>query len=214
MSEDPGSVTYMGESDAVASTFSLMSEKEELERQMAHHSAVLTRHDVTMTTPLVDSDGFPRDDIDVYAVRHARAAIRRLQTDHTRVMRRLEVALHGLHAESPKPGLLTAPSVPHLLKPGPPILHVADVLPHSPAAEAGLRSGDRVCQLGSARAANFSGDLVELGRLLSHSRDQWLSVVVLRDGGETISLRLKPRYWNGRGLVGCAFVPCAEQPQR
>jgi hypothetical protein len=54
-----------------------------------------------MYEPLVDAEGYPRSDIDVYQVRHARAGIYRLQNDHKALMREIEALLFSLHAKTP-----------------------------------------------------------------------------------------------------------------
>lgn len=51
-----------------------------------------------MTTPLVDPEGFPRADIDVYAVRHARVSLNRLRNDHRDVVDRLGRVLEEVYA--------------------------------------------------------------------------------------------------------------------
>ena len=49
--------------------------------------------------PLIDHEGYPRADIDIYAVRTARNKIVCLQNDHKAVMRSVEQKLHQLHAQ-------------------------------------------------------------------------------------------------------------------
>lgn len=49
---------------------------------------------------LVDQEGFPRNDIDVYQVRQARQQIICLQNDHKELMNQIENLLHKLHAEA------------------------------------------------------------------------------------------------------------------
>ena len=44
--------------------------------------------------PLVDDEGFPRGDIDLYAVRQARNKYVCAQTDHIEIMRKIEQAGH------------------------------------------------------------------------------------------------------------------------
>jgi hypothetical protein len=51
-----------------------------------------------MTTPLVDPEGFPRADIDVYAIRHARVSLNRLRNDHRDVVDRLGRVLEEVYA--------------------------------------------------------------------------------------------------------------------
>jgi hypothetical protein len=51
-----------------------------------------------MSSPLVDPEGFPRADIDVYAVRHARAALVRLRNDHRAVVEEMGRVLQVVYA--------------------------------------------------------------------------------------------------------------------
>ena len=53
-----------------------------------------------MNDDLVDSEGYPRQDIDVYQVRHARHQIICLQNDHKEIMKKIEEGLHFLHGQS------------------------------------------------------------------------------------------------------------------
>lgn len=51
----------------------LMARKDQLERELKEQRSILRQNDdIGLRTPLVDADGFPRSDIDVWAVRHAR----------------------------------------------------------------------------------------------------------------------------------------------
>lgn len=51
-----------------------------------------------MQDPLVERDGFPRNDIDVHQVRHARHQIICLQNDLKALMLDIERGLHDVHA--------------------------------------------------------------------------------------------------------------------
>lgn len=53
-----------------------------------------------MTDSLVDSQGFPRNDIDVYQIREARHKIIYLQNDLKEIMAAIERGLHEIHASS------------------------------------------------------------------------------------------------------------------
>ena len=46
---------------------------------------------------LVDDQGFPRDDVDIFETRKLRNRHACLQTDHTNLMKELENRLYGLH---------------------------------------------------------------------------------------------------------------------
>lgn len=49
-------------------------------------------------TPLVDSDGYPRADIDIYRARSLRGRLAEIRTDHKLLMRQIEETLHQLAA--------------------------------------------------------------------------------------------------------------------
>lgn len=53
----------------------LMEEKDRIEHLIRGHYAVLASNNVGLKGSLVDELGYPRDDIDVYEVRHARHKI-------------------------------------------------------------------------------------------------------------------------------------------
>ena len=52
-----------------SSLLALDEEKKTIESELAELYSVLQSHNVTMDEPLVDKDGYPRNDIDVYQVR-------------------------------------------------------------------------------------------------------------------------------------------------
>lgn len=58
----------------------------------------LMQNKIDMKEPLIDAEGFPRADIDVYAVRNARVNIIRSNNDRQALTDRIEKALHELHA--------------------------------------------------------------------------------------------------------------------
>lgn len=51
-----------------------------------------------MKDELVDEDDFPRNDIDVYAVRHARASIVKLENDAKDLVNSMQTKLEELHS--------------------------------------------------------------------------------------------------------------------
>jgi hypothetical protein len=52
-------------------------------------------------TPLVDKDGFPRGDIDIYRVKLLRGRLACINTDHKRLMKEIENEIHALHQSAP-----------------------------------------------------------------------------------------------------------------
>jgi len=55
---------------------------------------------VGMDKPLVDSEGFPRADIDVYQVRDARHKVACLRNDAADLLNQIESSLHAIHARA------------------------------------------------------------------------------------------------------------------
>lgn len=53
-----------------------------------------------MKDELVDKDDFPRNDIDVWAVRHARSSIRTLENDAKQLVTQMQSKLEELHSLS------------------------------------------------------------------------------------------------------------------
>lgn len=162
-----------------------------------------------MNGPLVDSEQFPRNDIDIPTVRQARHQIICLQNDHKNLMKTIEAELHKLHDsirsertepmdvdESNPAGETKLPTV---------FARIDRVDQGSPAERAGLQIADEIVQFGSVRADNFS-NLSEIGDVLQHSINKTVIVSVLRKG-EQHRLPLKPSTWSGRGLLGCIIVP-------
>jgi len=77
----------------------------------------------------------------------------------------------------------------------------------------GLRVGDRVCAVGDVRWAFADpsatppvGILNDAARQFAESEGRAVRVVVLRRG-ELVVVRVTPRSWSGRGLVGCHMRP-------
>lgn len=75
----------------------LMLRKEGIEAELDAQISILKSHNCTMLTPLTDEDGFPRADIDVYAVRLARVRIIELRNDHKAIMDDILKGLQGVY---------------------------------------------------------------------------------------------------------------------
>ncbi|XP_039524922.1 26S proteasome non-ATPase regulatory subunit 9 isoform X1 [Pimephales promelas] len=192
----------------------LMKRKDEIEEQikayydMLQTKPFLQQEGVGMDGPLVDVEGFPRADVDLYKVRSARHSISCLQNDHKAVMVEIEEALHTLHATArvregkdetkmEASGQTVSLSSPFAL--------VDTVTQGSPAFQAGLRVGDEIMEFGSVKTQNFR-NLRDIASVVQHSEGKSLRVGVLRNGQE-VHLSLTPQHWSGRGLLGCNLVP-------
>ncbi|XP_006258031.3 26S proteasome non-ATPase regulatory subunit 9 isoform X1 [Alligator mississippiensis] len=189
----------------------LVRRKDEIEAQIrACYELLEDQKGVGMSEPLVDAEGYPRADVDLYQVRTARHNIICLQNDHKAVMRQVEEALHQLHArekekrardeaEAQAEAVSQNQSLPQ------PFARVNAVTPGSPASLAGLQVDDEIVEFGSVKAHNFQ-TLQNIATVVQHSEGKPLSVSVIR-GGEKVHLGLTPKRWAGKGLLGCNIVP-------
>ena len=81
----------------------LDEEKSKIEKEIAEWKSVLdSEQNIGMDGPLVDNEGYPRNDIDVAKVRLARNRIICLSNDHKDIMKKLSEALISIHA-GPQP---------------------------------------------------------------------------------------------------------------
>jgi 26S proteasome non-ATPase regulatory subunit 9 len=76
----------------------LNTERNKIESDIKEFMEILDTHGVGMKEPLVDAEGFPRSDIDVYTIRTARNKIITLENDCRAVMKTIEKKLEEFHA--------------------------------------------------------------------------------------------------------------------
>jgi 26S proteasome non-ATPase regulatory subunit 9 len=118
----------------------LMTRKDEIEAEIEAQLSILKANSSSLHSPLVDAEGFPRADIDVYAVRASRVRIIELRNDLDAVMGAIGKALEGVYdptagevppsASDPAAGTSGPGGLPQ------PFAKVDGVAPSSPAAEA------------------------------------------------------------------------------
>ncbi|DAA20612.1 26S proteasome non-ATPase regulatory subunit 9 [Bos indicus] len=218
MSEKAGSQSG-GSPEASGVTVSdvqeLIRRKEEIEAQIkANYEVLESQKGIGMNEPLVDCEGYPRADVDLYQVRTARHNIVCLQNDHKAVMKQVEDALHQLHArdkekqardlaEAHREALSRDQS--QGLSPAQAFAKVNSISPGSPASIAGLQVDDEILEFGSVNTQNFQS-LQNIGSVVQHSEGKPLNVTVMRRG-EKHQLRLVPTRWAGKGLLGCNIIP-------
>ncbi|KAM4577532.1 26S proteasome non-ATPase regulatory subunit 9 [Odontesthes bonariensis] len=188
----------------------LIKKKDEIEEQIKAYYDVLEDQGVGVEGPLVDGEGFPRADINLYQIRTARHNISCLQNDHKAIMADIEEALHKLHArekakreqdemEAQEEAMERQVALPR------PFARVDAVTEGSPASGAGLRVGDEVIEFGSVNTENFQ-NLQNIASVVQHSEGKPLRVSVIR-AGQKAQMSLTPQRWAGRGLLGCNIVP-------
>ncbi|GAU95903.1 hypothetical protein RvY_07434-2 [Ramazzottius varieornatus] len=189
-----------------ADVMKLIRQKDEIEAEVkALYEVLDSQGKVGMDGPLLDNDGYPRSDIDVYTVRHARHKIICLNNDHKALMRCIEDGLTSVHEQAREEYMEhDAQNVTDAQKPRQPFAKVQFVATDSPAFAAGLQGDDRLVTFGSLTSANFR-TLTDLAVVVTNSENRSLSVEVLRDGNLK-RVTLVPKKWSGKGLVGCSFV--------
>ncbi|MCL4135585.1 UNVERIFIED_CONTAM: hypothetical protein GTU68_020919 [Idotea baltica] len=159
-----------------------------------------------MNTPLVDNDGYPRSDIDVYQVRHARHDIICLQNNHKVMMKKIEEGLQKVHERGP--GSAFDPNGTNASTPMESLVAFAvinRVDSGSPSEKDGLIVNDEICKFGSVTLDNFR-NLSSVGEVVQHSKNKPIQLIVRRENKEKF-VYLTPRSWSGPGLLGCNIVP-------
>ena len=116
----------------------LMTQKENIEAELDAQVSILKANSSTLNSPLVDAEGFPRADIDVWAVRHARVRIIELRNDLDALRDTIATALQGVFDPAT---LAQSKATPQNVDPSPaaqllPFAKVNGVAPGSPAAAA------------------------------------------------------------------------------
>ncbi|KAG6909133.1 hypothetical protein DXG01_001885 [Tephrocybe rancida] len=140
----------------------LIERKSNIEEQIEAQISILKANDSTLQTPLVDADGFPRADIDVYAVRTARVRIIELRNDLTAVTNDIAKALETIYNPA------NAPKDPEPSSAEPqPFAKVNAVAPGSPAAQAGLQRDDLILKFGPLDHQSCASSLQPLAEVVS-----------------------------------------------
>ena len=216
----------------------LSKKKKEIEEEIALNLSILeSQGRVGMSEPLVDGEGFPRNDVDLVVIRQSRQRVICLRNDHKALMKEIETELVAIHQRARETGTLSANASATSVVSGsssvqsmeiehgadavvnratPPPRHfarIAQVAVGSPAETAGLHPNDLLVRFGSITCDNFQ-KLQDVATIVSHSKDVKLTLTVCRDangGGSgtwnTLDLTLVPQTWSGRGLLGCNIVP-------
>jgi 26S proteasome non-ATPase regulatory subunit 9 len=78
-----------------AALFSLDKQRKSLEEEASAITSELTasidgKEPMGISTPLVDKDGYPRADIDVYRARYLRKRLHEIRFDHDVIMKQME----------------------------------------------------------------------------------------------------------------------------
>ncbi|XP_022731801.1 26S proteasome non-ATPase regulatory subunit 9-like isoform X1 [Durio zibethinus] len=176
---------------------------------------------------LVDSQGFPRADIDIPVVRAQRQRLAELKIDHEGITEKINVNIQVLHSSrltsTPKDSgvemnqnasvvsadasaslqnlvLRDSPSANDLdMISSPPFAMVDEIADSSPAGEDGLQLGDQIVKFGNVTAGdNLPQRLASEAQV---NQGHPIPVRIMRQGA-LINLMVIPRTWQGRGLLG------------
>ncbi|KAJ3128425.1 26S proteasome non-ATPase regulatory subunit 9 [Nowakowskiella sp. JEL0407] len=182
----------------------LLAEKDALELQISALLDSLKDMGVGMSDSLIDADGFPRADIDVYTIRHVRNQIIRLKTDLKNKMKEMEAALYTLHSVKWKESVGEDSNSPPAQRKAvfSPFLKINKVLLESPSHSAGFQANDLILKFGNIQFEGGSEDLLKkVASLVALSENKSIAVTLSRDR-KSIETTLVPKKWSGRGLLG------------
>jgi len=201
--------TGMPEQPTREGILQLINRRQDIDEQIQALGGILQSNHVGMSEPLVDAEGFPRNDIDVFQVRHARHKIICLQNDFKSLTKEIENNMQAYHQRLKESGVTDAMMDMNVDNPPEPektpIVKVNLVSEGSPAFHAGVLVDDLVMEFGSINSTNF-GTLTDIGALVQRMAGNCVTVKVKRDG-RIVKLALIPGPWSGRGLLGCNVVP-------
>lgn len=183
-----------------------------------------------MSDSLVDSDDYPRNDIDVFKVREARHEIICLQNDLKELMTKIDSGLEMYFADmslQQSTGTTNANKIPpetqigesssssisngpQLVEAGAttqqePFAKVTFINENSPASTAGFKVDDELLEFGTLKRDNFK-ELTQVAEIVKHRENSSISVKIRRDRNRIYSISLVPKKWSGRGLLGCNIV--------
>ena len=191
----------------------LTQKKEEIERLISEHGKTLEEEgNVGMKGNLIDAEGFPRNDIDIYKVRIARQQINCLQNDYKDLMVKLEEELNLVHStfkEKSAQSNAENVSVSSNLRPFIKITHVDQ---ESPSFEAGIRVDDEILQFGPFTHSTTDKNLSQIAQHVREKKDKIILLNVQRGNGSegsfktSVKIKLIPKQWSGHGTLGCKLV--------
>ncbi|XP_065184857.1 26S proteasome non-ATPase regulatory subunit 9-like [Sycon ciliatum] len=202
-----------GGASSMESVQALIIQRDDMEEKVKSNLELLNGYGVGMDAPLVDREGYPRQDLDLPAIRAARNTVHCLRNDIRHITLEIEKGLLVVHqrAREAKEELAragaSAEEQTQLVKKAEllPFADIQIISDGSPAKRAGLAENDLLLKFGSITATNFSG-MQSIAKLVSESEDRPLQVALLRHGSRK-DVILKPQRWRGQGLLGCKIAP-------
>ena len=198
----------------------LLAQRDSLEVEADAISSELNSPGVNNEPPagikssLIDKEGFPRGDIDLFNVRAKRQRLAVINTDHKALMADIEKTLHLIHAELPTVeesranyGNASSRSVEQSGN-SMAFAVIDEILDSSPAKDAGLVNGDELLAFGRVNSQTLDA----LNSVPSVVRDNVGTKIPLtvRRKGTILQVFITPKSWGGRGLLGCHLTPITQ----
>ncbi|KAJ6743004.1 26S PROTEASOME NON-ATPASE REGULATORY SUBUNIT 9 [Salix viminalis] len=190
-----------------AETMKLMDKRSALETEM---NVIIERlcqpGGPGLSGNLVDSEGFPRSDIDIPVVRAERHRLAELRNDHKEITEKIDENIQVLHSSrlATKRFRDSSSSMDVDMMASIPFAVVDEIADASPTAEDGLQLGDQLVKFGAVEYQVGENLLQKLASEAQANQGHAVPVIVMRQGAP-INLSLTPRVWPGRGLLGCSF---------
>jgi 26S proteasome non-ATPase regulatory subunit 9 len=201
-----------------------MGKKQRIEEEISMLTEVLESTPAGVSGPLVDREGFPRADCDLWMVRTNRKSRICLTNDQKAIMKEIDQYLKLLHEAQRREGLVQEHSaatatVGEKAKPEmsareklaadckrlPGLLKVESVTAQSPASIAGLQVGDEVVSFQGVVKSQKGNTLATVAETVKDHVGKRMQIVVRREG-QMLVLDLTPNHWHGPGLLGCKIV--------
>ncbi|KAG5376232.1 hypothetical protein IGI04_040828 [Brassica rapa subsp. trilocularis] len=218
----------MGGANLKAETMALMDKRAAMETEM---NSIVERlcnpSGPGLSGNLVDSEGFPREDIDIPAVRAQRRRLAELRNEHSEITDKINVNIQILHSVRPTSRASSAKDsgpqerslsgevaslsqtsgftvTSRAMDTSIPFAMVDEITESSPAAEDGLQLGDQVVKFGNVEGGDNL--LPRLAAEAQANQGQAVSVGVIRQGAK-LDLSVTPRVWQGRGAISVWYDP-------
>lgn len=171
-------------------------------------------------SPLVDNEGFPRADIDLFNIRSKRQRLAIINTDHKSLMSEIELSLQevltisstvasssSMTVEGGETATTTATAPITVSSKA--IAIIDEILDGSPASTAGMMDGDELLKFGAVVTGNTPDALNAIPSVVRDNVNQRINITVRRKGA-LVAVMLVPKTWSGRGLLGCHLTPITQ----
>ena len=212
----------------------LDQEKKTIESEIADLIDYLTGEGMPgVEGSLVDSEGYPLPNLDLYAIRNARRTLIMKKNDLTTLMDKIESKMASYFEEVNKkkqsdsaftdkrdkkeddkePIGVSLPDEDKKKEVNTsatkePFALISEVTEGSPAEEAGLKQGDAITSFDVILTKGKSPNpLQAIAMICRDKTNEKIPVTVIRKNNdnilETVNLELIPHTWSGRGILGC-----------